>query len=241
MSKNYGEAPKPRLVSIRQERTGTTVMVVAVPLVLAAGAGPLEIPKTVVPTIPGFGLTSAQAKRTASGDWEWELTFEGEPVVQAGTPQNSDEQAIYSLDTSDAEVPITSLPDWLKIKEKYKGDVKEGIIEFQEELPVEDSDTGSKKNPMFKVEAYLSFGAVWSKTYVTKTLPGDLFNGIESIVSTIPQPRSIKIPRLGRGRNWLKRVPSIRVRGTVLEITERYLLSGRGGWNKDVYKLEGNG
>jgi hypothetical protein len=76
---------------------------------------------------------------------------------------------------------------------------------------------------------------------VTKALPSGLFEGIESVVTNVPQPSYIKLPKLGRGRNWLKRVPSIRVRGTVLEITERYLLSGRGGWNKTVYKLEGNG
>jgi len=240
MSQKYGDSPKPRLVSIRQERTGTTVMVVAVPLVLSDGAGPLEIPTTTVPAISGFALTGVQAKRTPGGNWEWELNFEGGQTVQVGE-QNTEEQAVYSLDTSDSESPITSHPDWLKIKEKYKGDVKEGVIEFKDELPTENSDTGSKKNPMFKVDSYLSFGAVWSKTYVTKTLPGNLFDGIESVVANVPQPKYIKLPKLGRGRNWLKRVPSIRVRGTVLEITERYLLSGRGGWNRDVYKLEGMG
>jgi len=242
MSAIYGEVPEPRIIGSRQERSGVTVLTIAIPMVLKTIGDSLKYPAPLeIPQIPGYGFTGGVGKEAAGGYWEWELTYEGGRKLTPEGEKAEEDQAVYTLDTSDAEVPITSHPDWLKLKEKYKGDVKEGIIEFQEELPVEDSDTGSKKNPMFKVESYLSFGAIWSKQYVTKTLPSELFDGIESVVAQIPQPRSVKIPKLGRGRNWLKRVPSVRVRGSVFEITERYLLSGRGGWNTDVYKREGMG
>jgi hypothetical protein len=81
---------------------------------------------------------------------------------------------------------------------------------------------------------------VWTKSYIANGIPGGLLKNIETMCD-IPQPKWMTIPKIGKNRFWLKRIPSIRVRGSVLEITERYLLSGRGGWNKDIYRQEGNG
>lgn len=84
------------------------------------------------------------------------------------------------------------------------------------------------------VESYLRMGGVYRIVYAHRgdAMPANLFFG----VGTIQQPPfSNKLPSLPSTRNWLKGPPSARWRGNAWEITEEYILSGVGGWIKDIY------
>jgi hypothetical protein len=245
MANVHGEIPEPRIVGARQERTGVAVLTVAIPMVLRLEASGLKYPvPTSYPTIPGYGFAGAQGKEAEGGCWEWELTYEGEgPLQKGGAANDNEDQTVYALDTSDAEVPFTSHPDLIRIWKKGYGYLEDNRLIFPAKLPkgaeVDAEAYGDgKKNPFYGLESFLSIGAVWTKTYSATTLPADLFTNIGCIVATIPQPKHFKIPKIGKGRNWMKRGPGIRIRGSVAELTERYLLSGRGGHNKDVYREE---
>jgi hypothetical protein len=93
--------------------------------------------------------------------------------------------------------------------------------------------SGGNVKSLEGVSSYLRMGGVWRIIYAWReqTLP-NIFSG----VGTVRVP-----PDLGRlgnvppSRNWLKGPPSARWRGNAWEITEEYILSGLGGWVKDIY------
>ncbi len=244
MGNTYGEVPEPRITGVRQERQGVAVLTVTIPMVLRVDTDGLKYPlPTNYPTISGYGFSGAQGKESEAGHWEWELTYEGQGPLTKEQDQDNEDQTVYALDTSDAEVPITSHPDLIRIWKKYYGYLEDNRLIFPAKLPKDaqvDAEAygDGKKNPLYGLESFLSVGAVWTKTYSTTTLPADLFSNIGCIVHTIPQPKRFKIPKIGKGRNWMKRGPGIRIRGSVAEVTERFLLSGRGGHNVDVYRGE---
>jgi hypothetical protein len=84
------------------------------------------------------------------------------------------------------------------------------------------------------VESYMRMGGVWRVIYpyAGQNLPNGLFRK----VGTVQEPLdSDRIPGLPSKRNWLKGPPSARWRGNAWEITEEYILSGVGGWVRDIY------
>lgn len=85
------------------------------------------------------------------------------------------------------------------------------------------------------VEAYLRMGGIWRVIYPYKgdTLPVGLFYGVGTITSTPKDGH--RLPDLPAKRNWLKGPPTARWRGNAWEITEEFILSGVGGWIKDIY------
>lgn len=84
------------------------------------------------------------------------------------------------------------------------------------------------------VESYLRMGGVYRIVYAHRgdAMPTNLFYGVGTIQTP---PSSNKLPSLPSTRNWLKGPPSARWRGNAWEITEEYILSGVGGWIKDIY------
>lgn len=89
-------------------------------------------------------------------------------------------------------------------------------------------------NSLQGVESYLRMGGVFRIVYAHRgeAMPPGLFYGVGTIQTP---PSSSKLPILPAQRNWLKGPPSARWRGNAWEITEEYILSGVGGWLKDVY------
>jgi hypothetical protein len=84
------------------------------------------------------------------------------------------------------------------------------------------------------VESYLRMGGVFRIVYAHRgeAMPSNLFFGVGTIQTP---PSSNVLPTLPSSRNWLKGPPSARWRGNAWEITEEYILSGVGGWIKDIY------
>lgn len=247
MSQIYkGEIPEARIVSFEQDQKGVARMVLTMPMVFEKSSGGLKIPMPAnYPNFEGYGFAGARGREGDGGAWNWEISYEGAgPLDGGGGNSNREDQTVYAFEPSDAEVPITGHPDvlkWVPPLGKYgRLDPDTMRVVFNEKLP-EDATAADvvgqgKKNPFFGVEAYLSFGGTWTKSYLARnSLPNDLFDNVECIVTQVPQPAWMKLPPIGRDRNWLKRMPSFRVRGKSVEITERYMLSGRGGHNRLIY------
>jgi hypothetical protein len=89
----------------------------------------------------------------------------------------------------------------------------------------------SGRNPLLGVESFYSIGGVWTRRYGSREIPKEIMNGIGSIYVDVPGP----CPGLPSGRNWLKGAPQMTWRGNAWDITEQYILSGRGGWSLTVY------
>ena len=247
MSIVIGSPPQPRIIAVDQAANGSSRVVISFPMLMSTSNGS-SYPSPQNFSLPeGFGFGGARGKQDASGAWSWEVTCEGGPSISPGGSGTggSEEMAEYAFEPSDLEMPITSHPDILKMIDTYGGVVEDGRVIFRKDVPkpkdgeaVAAKDLVSKKgaSPMFGVEAYTSFAGTWTKSYTLKRGDSvkDIFSDVEKITTAPPMPSWITFS-FGTKRNWLKRMPSIRVRGASLAITERYLLSGLGGHNPAVY------
>ncbi len=144
-------------------------------------------------------------------------------------------EAVYTLDTSLSEEPIELHPDFADFAgtpsnplngavfidpdtQKITTDDARGVFR---EFMVTDSKGG--------VESYLSPGATWNETYFSLTRPSDLGS-----LGEIDSPSGPN-PSIGSGRNWLYSGASYTRRGGIYEIRKTWLLSGRAGWDSDIY------
>ena len=78
-------------------------------------------------------------------------------------------------------------------------------------------------------ESYLDPKVSWRKEWVSNTRPTNL-NDVGDIVTPDGDP-----PTPAAGRNWLHMGLESRQRGKVFENSEVADLSGRGGWDDDIY------
>ena len=145
----------------------------------------------------------------------------------------------YDFNGSYNQEPITSHPEILKLLKKYKGRLKDGRVDWPAYLTAGGGSSvalgggGTKSsdvNPLYGVDSYLDFGAVWTETRMYKELPGFLWEGVGEIFANVPGGAPTP-----NGRNWLKLAPVGRQRGNVTEVNFPYLLSGRRGWVEPVY------
>jgi hypothetical protein len=99
---------------------------------------------------------------------------------------------------------------------------------------------------MFDYQDFFSMEGVYRYRYAGLSQPQGLYAGVGTIFSSaqlpgmppnIPDPSADPV----NGRNWLYAPPPYKMRGIVLDITETYWLSGRGGWPKPIYSLTAPG
>lgn len=247
MSMILGTPPPQRIVSVEQMPNGSSRLVLSFPMLFEKGNGNAYPAPQNFSMPAGFGFAGARGREDASGTWNWEVTCEGGPSISPGGGAGGagEEMAEYAFEPSDLEIPITSHPDILKLIDTFGGVVEDGRVIFRKDVPktkegdaafAKDLVSKKKSSPMFGVEAYTSFAGTWTKSYTLKRGESvrDIFSDVERIVTNPPMPSWINF-NFGKNRNWLKRMPSIRVKGNSLQITERYLLSGLGGHNPAVY------
>ena len=160
-----------------------------------------------------------------NGDWVLTLTYEG--VKPGATVEET-----FELDGGTSEDPIESHPDWEALKKKYKA-IMDGE-KFDGWPAMVNTEYGKVKNPMLGVSAFLNTSAVWRRGFGDMNFPADLLREL----GCVDRPRGkIQPPSLPEGRNWLKRSIKATWRGNIWTINEEWLASGRGGWNRDIYKV----
>jgi hypothetical protein len=152
---------------------------------------------------------------------------------------NSLPEPIYSLSSSLAEEPIELHPDFSTIAgtpaaplngavfvdpdtEKITTDNTRGVFrEFRARL-------GEVANLKAGIESFLSPGATWSEIYFSSSRPTDLGSLGEIDLPSGPQPSF-------GSRNWIYSAADYTRRGGIYEIRKTWLLSGRNGWDADIY------
>jgi hypothetical protein len=151
----------------------------------------------------------------------------------------------YALETSERQVPIETHFCIDALVSTYNGKVIDGKIKFpktvKDVLPsnsnspigelTPNGSVSQPVSPMFGVEAFMDVAATFSATSVEPAIPSQAAGTVVQYPDT-PE----KIPRLGAGiRDWLVLPISARKRGKVYEVTRRWMLSGRGGWSREIY------
>jgi hypothetical protein len=178
------------------------------------------------PIYPGLTVKRLAPRDLPAGLTEYELEYSG---VGGGQETLTDEAPdlpapVYSLTRSQSQEPITTHPNWSSIVAAagsanviYDDDgIFKGIGK--------DADDAS----LVGVTDYLSFGAVFSVSYVSQNRPS------LSGVGTIDSPPA-QAPAVGAGYNWLKVDASYTEEGFYYSVNESWMLSARGGWQSDIY------
>lgn len=172
----------------------------------------------------------------------YELTLKYQGKLE-DDPTDVDE---YTLDISFSEEPIESHPRWQEIKKKYRGDIVDGKVEFQEyiritkKLNTQPGSKGFSKNPMYGHSTWLVLKAVIRHSYVARKRPS--LSMIGRIVKKAPG--GFDTPD---GHDWLVMPPKCRRKTggsdpatELFDITVEYLMSPIGGWPETVYEtMEG--
>ena len=179
---------------------------------------------------PNMSLTRRTGQRGKPGWWTVNYVFEGF-LISAPDPT-------YELTTSLSQEPIQTHPDFATFAGTPSTDPPINGSVFV------DPDTGfesRKSNAIWKefafkgtanekagIESYLAPGCEWRETKFQTTEPTGICD-----VGTIENPAGPN-PTLS-GRDWLAWGETYVRRGYVYQVTSTWRLSGRNGWDTDIY------
>jgi hypothetical protein len=176
-----------------------------------------------------------------SGHFEVEVTFEGDDG-SAGNDTAKESSTVYSAQGSFREEPIESHPKIEELIKKYNGQRGEGgKITFDatlsgsggtNALAGEAGVAAEKPNPMAGVEKYMALEIVWSRSYIQKSKPTNIFKNVGRVISAPPGGA----PKLPGRKSWLVMPPKMTKRGKVWEVEEQWTLLPEGS-PEDVYNL----
>jgi hypothetical protein len=158
--------------------------------------------------------------------WLYEGLGDGAPQVY-----------VYEWQGNFETVPIQAHPDYRSWLGVYGTEDSQGNWK-----PFRDLDTkstsglkppagSSSSNPLLGADSFLSMGGTWIRRYATRTVPSGAMNGV-GLISGSPPGCQITVPS---GRNWLKGPPQMTFRGNAWDVSEQWILSGRGGWVPMLY------
>lgn len=187
---------------------------------------------SVHPRFSTMAVSKISWQRGKNGFYRVTYTYEGFLV---SLPEPS-----YTLSISLAEEPIELHPKFAEIAGTPKNPKNGAIFVDPDTGKITKDNTrgvfrefsatiGGKENLKAGVEAYLLPGSTWTEvSYATKR-PGDL-GSLGEIDSPSGSP-----PSFGSGRNWLYSGAEYTKRGHIYEVRKTWLLSGRRGWDVDIY------
>jgi hypothetical protein len=186
----------------------------------------------------GLKLTSVLVA-SKNGAFEATGVYEGlDPEPGQAKPDAEDGGATYELDATHAQNPIQSHPKFDDLKKKFGWtQLEDGSTGFPKKLPDQNFSgwTGEPRaggdSPMYGVTQWLDVGVVWRKTWAEEG--GSSTDYIRNL-GRIDSPEG-PAPAASGGRNWLLTSVRERFRGRSVEITKEWTLSGRGGWQPEIY------
>ena len=195
---------------------------------LAEGAQyPPPTPGAVSP-FPNMSLTRRTGQRGKPGWWSVNYVFEGF-LVSLPDPT-------YELTTSLSQEPIQTHPDFSTFAGTPASpnnnsifiDPETGLRSQKINAIWKEFAVSGSANEKGGIESYLAPGAEWRETKFQETRP----TGIRD-VGTIEPPVGPN-PTLS-GRNWLAWGETYVRRGHIYQVTSTWKLSGRNGWDTDIY------
>lgn len=153
---------------------------------------------------------------------------------------NSLPEPVYSLASALSEEPIELHPNFQDFAGTPSAPLNGAIfVDPETEKPTTDNSRGvfreflatisGAQNMKAGIESFLNPGATWTEIYFSTSRPTDLGSLGEIDSPSGPQPT------IGSGRNWIYSGVDYTRRGGIYEIRKTWLLSGRNGWDSDIY------
>jgi len=181
------------------------------------------------PRFSQMSLARKSGQRGKPGWWTVSYVFEGflyEPP----------EDPTYELTTSLSQEPIQTHPDFATIAGTPAVPANGAVFINPDDNKKSKKDNAIWKefafdgtaNPKAGVDSYMVPGAEWRETKFQKSRP----TGIRD-VGTIEDPPG-PVPTIS-GRDWLAWGESYVRRGSIYQVTSTWKLSGRNGWDTDIY------
>jgi hypothetical protein len=215
-----------------QDRYGVDMITLREKIPTALFPAYLRSKYSVHPRFTAMAVSRADWERIMGGSF-YDVTYTYEGFLL------SLPEPVYSLDTSLAEEPIELHPDFDTIAGSPSSPANGAIFIDPDTGKITTDNTrgvfrefaavvGGVANLKAGVEAYLSPGARWVENSFSTTRPGDLGS-----LGEIDSPSGSE-PSFG-SRNWLYDGASYTRRGGIYQIQKSWLLSGRNGWDPDIY------
>jgi hypothetical protein len=192
---------------------------------------------TPVPSFAG-GLTNIMAN-WEDGLCRVDYTFQSLPI--SGSQIAAAVEDTYDLQSALTEEPITSHKKIASLRRSYAEGFKDGKVLWYQTLQSggtngtdRDGNAVSNLNPFANVDSYLEATATYT---ISKTFP---YRGVDLSLSRIGKIASSTpfgaLPSTGTDqRNWLYAGATMAQRGSSYTYSIKYLLSGPGGWNSEIY------
>jgi len=191
---------------------------------------------------PDYAWMAADAARVTGEEGGWcrvEVDYYGYIAVDDGQGGEEPPAPSYVLDLSVSEEPLESDPyfddlDADDIQEAVRLAKSPKVDDDGVPVPAVTTGWDTKKVKLYDAlrsgwDSVRDPKATWTEEWVSDSMPDDL-NDIGKIFSPAGGP-----PTVAAGRNWLMVGLQSRKRGLVYENTRTAELSGRGGWDTDVY------
>lgn len=153
---------------------------------------------------------------------------------------NSLPEPVYTLSSSLSEEPIELHPDFEDFAGKPSAPLNGAVFLDPDTQKITTDDSrgvfreflatfGGEANLKAGIESFLSPGATWTEISFSTTRPTDLGD-----LGEIDEPSGPE-PTIGTDRNWIYCGVDYTRRGGIYEIRKTWLLSGRNGWDEDIY------
>ena len=176
-------------------------------------------------------IKSSQKQREDDGAYVVSFDLEGHFA-----PDSADGEE-FNLEGSTSEDKIESHPDIQMLIEKYNGkrDDEDGKVTF----PIAFEVSGTQQNnPMHGVDSYFVPGLVWTRSWVGPSFSDSIVRALGTIDTPPTGARGQRPPAASGGKNWLKIRAKADWRVNIWKVSESWMLSGRGGWNPDIYRYK---
>lgn len=191
--------------------------------------------------ISGVKFMGAKLSRSDTMEYLGTYKFQG---IAANTwnVNTANERATYQLLGIDSDAPAGAHPNLVNLKVKY------GWMPDDPEKPQGsgyfpyyiNNNPANGKSPLFGTDAFEITGAEFVKTYVLRYGTAvAAWAAIGTIVANPPDLLKVMGLTTHPTRNWKVRSPNIETLGSGLRVTEKWKLSGPGGWNADWNKYSG--
>jgi hypothetical protein len=192
----------------------------------------------------GLPCVGRQIAQSEEGGYKVDFLFDG----ASDTYTFASDTTTFSLDVTMSDDPIQSHPAFgdtkaaIGIGTKYGWDpIKKEFAQFLPATPQtnplsgQNQTTANTPNPLYGTQSYLAVGATYEQSFASRSILQSWFLGIGAIVSRPPGIVNFQLPAGAQTRNWLYLAPKIVLRGNVIQVTLRWMMSGPAGWNTDVY------
>ena len=198
---------------------------------------------TAHPDFPFLKKVDSSAERTEGYIAEVTINFEGISPEQSGdgSAGENGEITTFTVEATLDTEPIETHPTFKEWGGEWNDEATwpDGSLGFDPQGQFKGFastlEDGSP-NPKGGVRSYLSPGV----TYVrTRTIPAVVSSAVGVSLRNVGYitdvPASRILPAVSSGRTWLQMGTTVEQIGDGIRITERWKLSGRNGWDTDIY------